>query len=165
MKASSDSVPETSAFYAPAELVPASLSQTFIDNDDDGGFGGDDLPDISLLTTQTDDSGIGALASIKRIERVHIGYAKIAKKVDVRKLKENLWTLFTTPTIQVKFLSLFHMFPKFYTHFIIANIAKLFFTLLLLFYFILFYLYLFRLSLDFSSRILAQSKKQKSFLN
>ena len=55
------------------------------DGDDDGAgydFGGDD----------DDEFGIDELEGIRKVDKVEVGYATVAKKVDVKRLKQDLWT-------------------------------------------------------------------------
>ena len=54
-------------------------------NDDDGpgfDFGGDDNPEFVVQE----------LEGIRKVQKVQVGYATIAKKVDVKRLKSDLWT-------------------------------------------------------------------------
>lgn len=53
--------------------------------DDDGpgfDFGGDD---------DDDDDFVMAKLDVRKVEKVHVGYATVAKKVDVKRLKKDLW--------------------------------------------------------------------------
>lgn len=66
---------------------------------DDGDIGGDiDLnalgPDVDNVSTVTDmlGAGLNLVAAPDKVERLDIGYATVAKKVDVRKLKSGLWS-------------------------------------------------------------------------
>jgi condensin complex subunit 2 len=56
------------------------------DNDGDGFcFGGDDSVDGG------DDDGIFQLEDVRKVEKVRVGHATVAKKVDVKRLKRDLW--------------------------------------------------------------------------
>jgi condensin complex subunit 2 len=55
------------------------------DDDGEGGgydFGGDDDDDMSF---------VAPLEDIRKVDKVHVGYATVAKKVDVKRLKKDLW--------------------------------------------------------------------------
>lgn len=70
------------------------------DYDDDDPFGyvehdGDDVPDLASAADAGGDShGYGdnlIAASLRKVKPAYVNYAKTAKKVDVKKLKDNLW--------------------------------------------------------------------------
>jgi condensin complex subunit 2 len=56
--------------------------------DDDGGggydFGGDDDDDHQEFV-------VPELADVRRVDKIQVGYATVAKKVDVKRLKKDLW--------------------------------------------------------------------------
>jgi condensin complex subunit 2 len=65
---------------------------------DDGSFGGGDGdgPGFDLAepdgSTGDDDFFINDLEGIRKVQRIKVGYASVAKKVDVKKLKHELWS-------------------------------------------------------------------------
>lgn len=71
------------------------------DDDDDDGF----APDTTLLgmnQTGPSDFGSDLVARPKLIKKMAIGFAKTAKKVDVKKLKENIWTKMNDTIVKVE---------------------------------------------------------------
>lgn len=64
---------------------------------DDGslGAGDDDGPGYGFVGADTSndeqDFYIDDLDGIRKVQRIHVGYASVAKKVDVKKLKQELW--------------------------------------------------------------------------
>ena len=62
------------------------------DDDNDGpGFFMADIDD-EPVTKDDDDFIFRELEGVRKVEKVHVGYATVAKKVDVKKLKSDLWT-------------------------------------------------------------------------
>jgi condensin complex subunit 2 len=56
-------------------------------NDDDGpgfDFGGDDNDNQEFVVKE--------LEGVRKVQKVHVGYATVAKKVDVKRLKTDLWS-------------------------------------------------------------------------
>ena len=68
--------------------------QENIDNWDDGSCGGgdDDGPGFAFNDDDGDDFVVAKLLDIRKIDKIHVGYATVAKKVDVKRLKNDLWT-------------------------------------------------------------------------
>ena len=67
------------------------------DDDHNGGgfcFGGEDDDDGG------DDFVIQELEGVRRVEKVQVGYATVAKKVDVKRLKRDLWTEIETSFVE-----------------------------------------------------------------
>jgi len=67
---------------------------TVFDDGDDGSFGDDDDgPGFQLADDDDggDDFVIEELEGVRKVEKVKIGYATVAKKVDVKRLKKDLW--------------------------------------------------------------------------
>ena len=70
------------------------------DDWDDGSFGGgddDDGPGFAMTDSGDNDDGdndfvVDELDGVRKVEKVTVGYATIAKKVDVKRLKRDLWT-------------------------------------------------------------------------
>lgn len=58
---------------------------------DDGSVGGDDYDDGPGFQLATDDFVVEKLDDVRKVEKIKIGYATVAKKVDVRRLKKDLW--------------------------------------------------------------------------
>lgn len=65
---------------------------------DDGSFGGggdDDGPGFAMSGSvdeeQDDDFVVEELEGVRKVDKVSVGYATIAKKVDVKRLKRDLW--------------------------------------------------------------------------
>jgi len=72
-------------------------ASAFYDDDDD------DIGDNSYyqpIQTTSADIGSDLLAQPKFIKKIEINYAKTAKKVDVKKLKENLWKKLAVPEVK-----------------------------------------------------------------
>ena len=70
------------------------------DNDDGPGFdfgGGDDNDDDEFV--------VPLLENVRRVDKVRVGYATVAKKVDVKRLKRDLWSelesRFTESTLSI----------------------------------------------------------------
>ena len=64
------------------------------DEDYDEPLNGSSYPssvgnDVSYF--EADDYNIGNMGEIRKVEKVRVGYAKVAKKVDVKRLKKDLW--------------------------------------------------------------------------
>lgn len=73
---------------------PLPFNTQFLNEDDyddgpglDDDFGGDDVP----RTTEEEDLLAATQGLLKRTRPEFVNYAKKAKRVDVRKLKENIW--------------------------------------------------------------------------
>jgi condensin complex subunit 2 len=68
---------------------------SYEDNDDDGGtgfdFGGGGDDDGDGYGDDTQDFVIPELDDVRKVEKVRVGYATVAKKVDVKRLKMDLW--------------------------------------------------------------------------
>lgn len=60
--------------------------------DDDSFGGGDDGPGFELAENGDDDFMINELEGVRKIDKIQVGYATVAKKVDVRRLKKDLWS-------------------------------------------------------------------------
>lgn len=61
---------------------------------DDDSFGGDDDddgPGFMLADSRDDDFVINELDGVRKVEKIKVGYATVAKKVDVKRLKKDLW--------------------------------------------------------------------------
>jgi condensin complex subunit 2 len=60
---------------------------------DDGSFGGDDDGPGFAMSTGDEDSDfvVEELEGVRKVDKVTVGYATIAKKVDVKRLKRDLW--------------------------------------------------------------------------
>ncbi len=67
------------------------------DNDNEGGY----FPSQTILPTQTQQDGL-LVSAPNRVEKIQIGYAKQAKKMDMRRLKAIEWTLLNKPSEQNK---------------------------------------------------------------
>lgn len=69
------------------------------DDDEGGDFGGDDGGGFTFAYGDDDNEGGGDDADykltdfdeVRKVEKIDIGYATVAKKVDVRRLKKDLW--------------------------------------------------------------------------
>ena len=72
--------------------------------DDDDSFGGgggafddgmddddNDGPGFVLASQADEDFGVAELEGVRKVEKVQVGYATVAKKVDVKRLKKDLW--------------------------------------------------------------------------
>jgi Condensin complex subunit 2 len=68
-------------------------TQFFNDDDDDGPSGFGDFGDVGLSTIDAGEQDLLAATAgqTRRIKPEVINYAKRAKRVDVRKLKDNIW--------------------------------------------------------------------------
>ncbi|CAE6482102.1 unnamed protein product [Rhizoctonia solani] len=66
-------------------------TQFFHDDDDDGGFDDGDGGDGGIPAADEEDLIAATQGTLKRARPEHINYAKRAKRVDVRMLKENIW--------------------------------------------------------------------------
>jgi condensin complex subunit 2 len=67
---------------------------TGANDDDEDGFGmldGDDGMGLPVVPTAGASSGFELIDEPERLEALSIGYAKVAKLVDVKKLKHSLW--------------------------------------------------------------------------
>ena len=85
----------------------------FNDNDD-GEFGGDDAGDGGFNFAYDDDDADDEPESndvdyntdnfdeVRKVEKIDINYAQVAKKVDVRRLKKDLWTELEDKTAWIK---------------------------------------------------------------
>jgi len=71
------------------------------DGDDDGDFGGNDDGGFTFAYGEEDDQAGGDndadynvdnFDQVRKVEKIDITYATVAKKVDVRRLKKDLWT-------------------------------------------------------------------------
>ena len=60
--------------------------------DDDSYGGGDDGPGFAFADTGDDDFVINELDGIRKVDKIQVGYATVAKKVDVKRLKNDLWS-------------------------------------------------------------------------
>lgn len=79
------------------------MAPTAFDDGDNDSFGGDnDGPGFNLADGGDDDSNddfvIGDLEGVRKVEKVSIGYATVARKVDVKRLKKDLWSNLETKT-------------------------------------------------------------------
>jgi len=73
------------------------------DNEDDGDFGGDDGAGFTFAYGDDDndpaeaghandvDYNLANFDEVRKVEKINIAYATVAKKVDVRRLKKDLW--------------------------------------------------------------------------
>jgi condensin complex subunit 2 len=61
----------------------------YSDNEDDGGFGFDFGGDNG--DGDTHDFVVPDLEGVRKVEKIKVGYATVAKKVDVKRLKHDLW--------------------------------------------------------------------------
>ena len=68
------------------------------DDDDGGDFGGDDGGFTFAYGQDDDQAGeddadynVDGFDEVRKVEKIDIGYATVAKKVDVRRLKKDLW--------------------------------------------------------------------------
>jgi len=66
-----------------------------VDFDDDYGL--DDGPAFNILDgkgdiNENDDFVVANLDGVRKVDKVEVGYATVAKKVDVKRLKQDLWT-------------------------------------------------------------------------
>ena len=59
---------------------------------EDGGAASQAVPSSQFPATQTIDFGTQPVTQNRRVRPEYMQYARVAKKVDVRKLKENIWT-------------------------------------------------------------------------
>lgn len=63
---------------------------------DGDSFGGeDDGPGFAFADDNDDDDddfGIPSLEGVRKVDKVRVGYATVAKRVDVKRLKKDLWT-------------------------------------------------------------------------
>ncbi|KAL3914123.1 MAG: hypothetical protein SGILL_006225, partial [Bacillariaceae sp.] len=59
------------------------------DDDDDGGFGGFDFGGDD--ENEPEDFVVPDLEGVRKVEKIKVGYATVAKKVDVKRLKRDLW--------------------------------------------------------------------------
>ena len=59
--------------------------------DDDSYGGGDDGPGFAFADSGDDDFVINELEGVRKIDKIQVGYATVAKKVDVKRLKKDLW--------------------------------------------------------------------------
>jgi condensin complex subunit 2 len=66
-------------------------TQFFHDEDDDGGFDDGDGGIGDMPAADEEDFIAATQGTLKRVRPEHINYAKRAKRVDVRMLKENIW--------------------------------------------------------------------------
>jgi condensin complex subunit 2 len=67
--------------------------QEHVDNWDDGSCGGDDVDGPGFeLNDDSDDFVVTELSDVRKIDKIQVGYATVAKKVDVKRLKNDLWT-------------------------------------------------------------------------
>jgi len=84
----------------------------FNDNDD-GDFGGDDAGDGGFNFAYDDDDAnepesndvdynTDNFDEVRKVEKIDINYAQVAKKVDVRRLKKDLWTELEEKTAWIK---------------------------------------------------------------
>jgi condensin complex subunit 2 len=83
----------------------------FNDNDD-GDFGGDDAGDGGFNFAYDDDANepesddvdynTDNFDEVRKVEKIDINYAQVAKKVDVRRLKKDLWTELEEKTAWIK---------------------------------------------------------------
>eukprot|EP00698_Gefionella_okellyi_P001031 TRINITY_DN1089_c0_g1_i1.p1 TRINITY_DN1089_c0_g1~~TRINITY_DN1089_c0_g1_i1.p1 ORF type:complete len:708 (+),score=218.78 TRINITY_DN1089_c0_g1_i1:108-2231(+) len=62
------------------------------DNDDNTGDDGQDNALNDRTNTPLPDGALQMVVAPKKVQKIHIGYAKVAKKVDVHHLKNGLWT-------------------------------------------------------------------------
>lgn len=59
---------------------------------DDDSFGGDDDgPGFAFADSGDDDFVINELEGVRKVDKIQVGYATVAKKVDVKRLKKDLW--------------------------------------------------------------------------
>jgi len=65
------------------------------DDNDGGGFGDYDGGGASMSPENVQPGGITLLAAPRRAQKIEIGYATTAKKIDIKALKENLWDSIT----------------------------------------------------------------------
>lgn len=59
---------------------------------ENGGAASQAMPSSQFPATQTIDFGTQLVSQNRRVRPEYMQYARVAKKVDVRKLKENIWT-------------------------------------------------------------------------
>lgn len=60
---------------------------------DDDSFGGDDDgPGFAFADSGDDDFVINELDGVRKVDKIKVGYATVAKKVDVKRLKKDLWS-------------------------------------------------------------------------
>ncbi|KAH9940947.1 barren [Epithele typhae] len=69
-------------------LDPPPFNTQFFNDDDDDGPGFDDFDGATAAEI---DESLGPMQASKRVKPEAVNYAKRAKRVDVRKLKENIW--------------------------------------------------------------------------
>ena len=76
--------------------MPNTSGGEYADDDDafDNGFGGaGDDDDMEPPAPIIGADGVEMVAQVQRVAKVDIGYAKKAKTVDIKALKEDVWTL------------------------------------------------------------------------
>jgi len=59
--------------------------------DDDSFGGGDDGAGFTFADSGDDDFVITELDGVRKVDKIQVGYATVAKKVDVKRLKKDLW--------------------------------------------------------------------------
>ena len=76
------------------------MGPTIFDDGDDGSFGGcdDDGPGFQLADDDSASFAVEELEGVRKVNKVNIGYATVAKKVDVKRLKKDLWNNIETKT-------------------------------------------------------------------
>ena len=76
------------------------MGPTIFDDGDDDSFGGcdDDGPGFQLADDDSESFVVEDLEGVRKVNKVNIGYATVAKKVDVKRLKKDLWNNLETKT-------------------------------------------------------------------
>ena len=82
--------------YAPPRQVGFKGIDNWEQHDDDNSWGGDHDGDAMLdfggdADDDSHDFFVPQLEGVRKVEKVNVGYATVAKKVDVKRLKQDLW--------------------------------------------------------------------------
>ena len=96
---------KTPADGSPSDLPRKSvgfldMGPTIFDDGEDDSFGGcdDDGPGFQLADDHSESFVVEELEGVRKVNKVNIGYATVAKKVDVKRLKKDLWNNLETKT-------------------------------------------------------------------
>ena len=96
---------KTPADGSPSDLPRKSvgfldMGPTIFDDGEDNSFGGcdDDGPGFQLADDDSESFVVEELEGVRKVNKVNIGYATVAKKVDVKRLKKDLWNNLETKT-------------------------------------------------------------------
>ena len=84
-------------FLRPTAIVRPQQQKTVgfadqVDNWDDGSFGDDGGDGPGFEFADDEDFVVAKLDDIRKVDKIHVGYAMVAKKVDVKRLKKDLWS-------------------------------------------------------------------------